>query len=510
MSASTGHLAGQSPAHEPRTYGGWRRQASPGLGNLTLLPTAGLFAGAMLSVGMLLMRGLVAGLVTAGAVLVLLLPLVVRIADRPAWREIALRLAWLRARGSGSPLYRSGPLSGPDGTFRLPGLLARSVVWRAQDSYARIFALVEHPHSRQWTVVLAVNPHAGALISGEERDVRVAQWDRWLAGLSREPGVDQVAVVLDQMPDPGRVLQVAVEAALDPAAPPFALAMMRDAARHLPTGGAEITAHVAVTFSGRELRVTGQGEAAAAQAAVEIGTRLPGLSRSLVATGSGEGRPLSPEVLAARVRGWYDPAVQVPLAEAEARGEEPGITWEDAGPVAAQESWNSYRHDSGLSRTFEMVQPPRGAVFDSVLLPLTAPMGGVRRKRVTLLFRPLDAASAPAALDRQVRAAINRAGRRRGLVHAHDSAEVRAAVQAAHEEATGAGVTNFAMLVTVTEENEVQLRQAGETVTRAARQAQIRLRPVYGAQAAAFAAGLGVGVVPADHSLVPPSVRDNL
>jgi hypothetical protein len=495
---------------EPRTYGGWRRQASPGLGSLTLLPTAGLFAGSMLCIGVLLVRGFVDALITATVVLLLLLPLVIRVADRPAWREIALRWSWWRARGTGATIYRSGPLGGAGGSFGLPGLLAQTRVWRAQDSFGRVFALLEHQASRQWTVVLGVNPHAGALISAEERDVRVAQWDRWLAGLSREPGVGQVAVVLDQIPDPGRVLQVAVEAGLDPAAPGFALAMMRDAARHLPTGGAEITAHVAVTFNGRELHVTGHGEAAAQQAAAEIGTRLPGLSRSLVATGSGEGRPLSPEALAARVRGWYDPAVQVPLAEAGARGEEPGITWTDAGPVAAQETWAAYRHDSGLSRTFEMVQPPRGAVFDSVLLPLTAPMSGVRRKRVTLLFRPVDAAAAPAALDRQVRAAVNRAGRRRGLVHAHDSAEVRAAVQAAHEEATGAGVINFALLVTVTGETGEQLRQAGEAVTRAARQAQIRLRPVYGAQAAAFAAALGVGLVPADHSIVPPSLRDNL
>jgi len=459
---------------EPRTYGGWRRQSSPGIGSLTLLPTIGLFAAVLLATVAVLLGGLVDGLVVAAVCLVLLAPLVVRVADRPAWREIALQWVWWRARSRGVTLYRSGPLAGAGGTFRLPGLLARSRMWRAQDAYGRVFGLVEHPATRQWTVVLGVNPHAGALISAEERDVRVAQWDRWLAGLSREPGVDQVAVVLDQIPDPGRVLQVAVETGLDPDAPPFALAVMRDAARHLPTGGAEITAHVAVTFGARGLRVAG------------------------------------PEVLAARVRGWYDPAVQVPLAEAEAQGEEAGITWDDAGPVAAQELWASYRHDSGLSRTYEMVQPPRGAVFDSVLLPLTAAMGGVRRKRVTLLFRPLDAAAAPAALDRQVRAAINRAGRRRGLVHAHDSAEVRSALQAAHEEATGAGVTNVALLVTVTEDGEARLRQAGETVTRAARQAQIRLRPVYGAQAAAFAAALGVGIVPADHSIVPPSVRDNL
>jgi hypothetical protein len=511
-----------------RTYGGWRRPASPGLGSLALLPTAILFGGSMLSILVGLTRGIVDALTTAAVFLAVLLPLVVRVADRPAWREVALRVAWWHARRTGGVLYRSGPMSTTDvDGFRLPGLLADTRMWRARDAYSREFALIEHPHTDQWTVVLAVNPNAGALISGEERDVRVAHWDRWLAGLGREPGIDQVAVVLDQVPDPGRLLRAAVETGLDPQAPAFALAVMRDAARHLPTGGAEITAHVAVTFGGRALHVTGPEtgdrrrdaepgraaeravEQAAERAAAEIGTRLPGLSRTLVSTGSGEGRPLTPEQLATRVRGWFDPAVQVPLAEAEARGEDPGIDWEDAGPVAAQETWTGYRHDSGLSRTYEMVQPPRGAVFDAVLLPLTAPMTGVQRKRVTLLYRPLDAAGAPGALDRQVRAAVNRAGRRRDLVHAHDSAEVRAALQAAQEEATGAGVVTFSVLVTVTVESEPELRQAGETITRAGRQAQLRLRPLHGAQAAAFAVGLGVGVVPGNHSVVPAGLRES-
>lgn len=497
-----------------RTYGGWRRPASPGIGSLALLPTAVLFGGSMLSILVGLSRGAGDALLAAGVFAVVLLPLVIRVADRPAWREVALRLAWWRARRVGAVLYRSGHrFQGPDGVG-MPGLLARTRIWHARDAYSRSFALVEHPHSNQWTVALAVNPHAGALISAEERDVLVAHWDRWLAGLGREPGIDQVAVVLDQVPDPGRLLGASVEAGLEPEAPAFALAVMRDAARHLPTGGAEITAHVAITFSGRALHVPveadGAGPTAAERAAVEIGTRLPGLSRTLVATGSGEGRPMTPGQLAARVRGWFDPAVQVPLAEAQARGEDAGITWADAGPVAAQETWNSYRHDSGLSRTYEMVQPPRGTVFDSILLPLTAPMAAVRRKRVTLLYRPLDAAGAPGALDRQVRAAINRAGRRRDLVHAHDSAEVRAALQAAQEEASGAGVVTFSLLVTVTVDGEHELRQAGETVTRAARQAQIRLRPVHGAQAAAFATGLGVGVVPGAHSLVPPGLRETM
>lgn len=494
-----------------RTYGGWRRPSSPGIGSLALLPTVVLLGGGVLTVLVGLVRGFAVAALVAGLVAAVLLPLAIRVGDRPAWREAALRGAWWRARRTGAVLHRD------DGFFRggaetrgaetpepadLPGLLAGTRVWPAQDADGRPFALVEHPATGRWSVVLGVNPDAGALISASERDVRVAHWDRWLAGLGREPGIDQVAVVLDQTPDPGRALRAAVEAGLDPRAPSFARAVLLEAACCLPEGSPELRAHVTVTFCGRALRV-----ASAEEAAVEIGTRLPGLSRALVATGSGEGRPLTAGQLAARVRGWFDPAVSGALSDLEARGDD-GVDWPDAGPLAAQENWDSYRHDSGLSRTFEMVAAPRGAVLDSVLVPLTAPSAGLHRKRVTLLYRPTDAAGAPTVLDRQVRAAISRAGRRRDLVHAHDSAEVRAALQAAAEEATGAGVVRFSLLVTVTVDDEPELRQACEVVTRAARQAQLRLRPVHGAQAAAFAVGLGVGVVPQHRSLVPPALRE--
>lgn len=506
-----------SDQYTPRTYGGWRKPASPGLGSLTLLPTFALFGGMIMSILVGMMAGIVPGLVSAGIFLVIATPTALRVGDRPAWRQIILHLVWRRAVRKGTTLYRSGPLGHlPEEDCRLPGLLARVRVWAARDRYSRRFALIQHPHSNQWTVVLAVNPNGGALISREDRDGRVAYWDSWLASLGRENGIDQVAVVLDQVPDPGRILQACVDDAIVPGAPEFAARMMREAAQVYPTGSAEINAFVSITFSGRQLSVpSGDRNAreAAELAAREIGTRLPGLSRTLVATGSGEGRPVSPEALAAVLRGWYDPAVQVPLAEAAARGRELGLRWEDAGPVAAQETWDSYRHDSGLSRVLEMTSPPRGTVYDSVLAPLLAP--GQGRKRVTLLYRPLSAADAPAALDLQVRAALNRASRRKGLVHAHDSAEVRAAMQAAREEATGAGVASFSMFVTVTVDGdgpdpENALRAATEGIVRAGRSAQVLLRPVFGAQAAAFAAGLGVGIVPVNHSLLPPAVRANI
>ena len=52
-------------------------------------------------------------------------------------------------------------------------------------------------------------------------------------------------------------------------------------------------------------------------------------------------------------------------------------------------------------------------------------MAGAPRKRVTLFYRPVDAADTAAVVDREVKAAINRQYRRKGLAHAHDTAALR-------------------------------------------------------------------------------------
>ena len=101
-------------------------------------------------------------------------------------------------------------------------------------------------------------------------------------------------------------------------------------------------------------------------------------------------------------------------------------------------------------------------------------------------------------------------GRRKGLVHAHDSADLRAARQATEEEAGGAGVTTFSVLVTVTVTAAAEFDRACTTVQRAARGARFRLSPMRDAQAAAFAGGLGIGLSLPDLSVVPQSARDHI
>jgi hypothetical protein len=140
-------------------------------------------------------------------------------------------------------------------------------------------------------------------------------------------------------------------------------------------------------------------------------------------------------------------------------------------------------------------------------------MGPIRtapRKRVTLLYRPVDAGHTADVVDRDYKSAINRAGRRKGLVHAHDSADLRAARQATEEEADGAGVVSFSVLVTVTVTDPSEFDRACTSVERAARGARFRLSPVRGAQAAAFAGALGVGLSLPDLSVLPHVAREHV
>ena len=153
------------------------------------------------------------------------------------------------------------------------------------------------------------------------------------------------------------------------------------------------------------------------------------------------------------------------------------VRWEDAGPSAHDESATTYRADSGISRTYEAFNVPPGVVRDSIMMRLTGPMRAAPRKRVTLLYRPVDASKTAEVVDRDFRSAINRAGRRKGLVHAHDNADLRSARQATEEEADGAGVVSFSVLVTVTVTDEDDVDRACTAVERAARGARFRLVP---------------------------------
>jgi hypothetical protein len=237
----------------------------------------------------------------------------------------------------------------------------------------------------------------------------------------------------------------------------------------------------------------------------EIGTRLPGLGAGLAMTGAGEARPMTARALCEAVRIAYDPSVQAAVELAQATGGTQ-LTWSQAGPSASQEYWGHYLHDSAASISYTMAEAPRGEVMSGVLAGLLAPHPAILRKRVALIYRPHDPATAARIVERDKRDAQFKLGGAR--LAARDAVQIAAAEQSAREEAKGAGVVRFAMIVTATVGDPAQLPQAAAAIDTLAPPARVQLRVAYGAQSAAFSAGLPIGIVLPFHVRLPQAVRD--
>lgn len=97
------------------------------------------------------------------------------------------------------------------------------------------------------------------------------------------------------------------------------------------------------------------------------------------------------------VRVAYNPGIATLVDEAHSAGEATGLDWSDVGPCGRRRpSAGGTCHDDAYSVTWSMTTAPRGNVQSSVLARLLALHREVARKRVTLLYRPIDAAKAAA------------------------------------------------------------------------------------------------------------------
>lgn len=491
-------------AADERTYGNWRRPVTPGIGRLGMLGTLILMGGMVVAVIAMLVAGLVGGLVVAAIMGVALGPLLVQDRHgRTMLQSITAGLAWWRGRAAGWHLYRSGPLGlKAHGTCRLPGLLADSRLVEATDGFGRPYGLLILPSVGHYSVVLECAADGAALVDRDQIDTWVAYWGQWLASLAFEPGLIGASVTIETAPDLGHRLQREVNSQTDPLAPELAHRILTEIVASYPAGSAQVSTRVALTYSATAR--AGTKRRSTPEMAREIGARLPGLSQNLGMTGAGSARPMTAAELASTVRGAYDPAAQALLEQADGCG----VTWDEAGPAAAQESWDYYQHDSGTSITWMMSEAPRGEVLSSVLTGLVAPHRDIARKRVTLCYRPYDPGTAARIVERDRKDTRFRVT---GLnTAARDSIAVVAADQTAREEARGAGVTRFSMLVTATVLDPADLPAATAAIDTLAPPARIQLRRARGSQAAAFSAALPLGVVLPAHVQVPQIIREIL
>jgi hypothetical protein len=477
---------------QQRTYGNWRRGLRAGLFGLGPIGTGAAF-GVMVLAAAMLSVSFLAALVTAAIGAVLLAPLSIRVNGRTGLQVIAARIAWWLGRSRRHHMYISGVASRATGAHQLPGILARSEVYEVETGRAGTVAVVVIPQSRHYTVTLRCAPEGTDLVDQSVIDARVAHLASWLSALSREPTLVQAQVTVETTPDPGTRLAAEVAATTRPDSPELARKVLDEVVRNYPAGSANVDTRVSLTYAppfGRSISHEDMCR--------EVSARLPHLHAGLTGAGGSAIAPMDAVGLASVMRAAYDPASWLDLLQ------RPELVpdWPQAGPVAAREAWDCYRHDSGVSRTWGMVEAPRGVVFARTFSRLTEPDPGLMRKRVTLIYRPYGPAEAAKLVESDKRDAMFTAGKKNRPT-ARDMVDMAAAEQAAQEEATGAGIVRFTVLVTATVAEESQLDDASAIIRARAGEARLVLRPMYGCQAATFAAGLPAGVVLNSHASIP-------
>ena len=500
--------AADSVRSTPRTYGNWRQPASAGIAGLGMLGTGIMMGGLVVTLIATMAGGLPGAVISMTLVGITLLMLMTKDKHgQSSLQRLSTRIGWQRAKMAKHNIYRSGPLGRTAwGKFQLPGLSAASQLSEYQDSYGRPFALLFYPSTRHFTVVINAEPDGASLVDEDQVDNWVAHWGQWLASLGHEPGIVAASVTVESAPDTGIRLRREVTHNMQDGTPAIARAMLAEVIQTYPEGSALVSARVALTFKGTDRQGKRRKEDDMGR---ELASRLPALTQSLNSTGAGAARPVTAQELCETVRIAYDPAAAVLIDEARSQGMSPELQWTDVGPAGAQSFWDKYRHDSAWSVTWQMSQAPRGEVFSSVLSQLVAPHPDIDRKRVTLLYRPLDAATSARMVEADKRNASFRATAS-ARPSARSMAEARAADRTAMEEARGAGLVNFGMVVTGTVMSAEQLPDMIAAIDNLGATARVLLRPAYGSQDSAFVSALPLGIVMQSHLSVPAGIREAL
>lgn len=472
-----------------RTYGGWRERRGFGVAGMDGRGTAiavgvgvlVLGVGMFTSTGLLVIAPMLGVLVGAG---------VLRWRGEPVAVLVRRHLAFRRAARRGWTVHTAGAGRPAGAEWTLPGPLAGTALLEADDAQARSWAAIWDRRAGTLTGVLRVAPTSTWLVEAEQVDEWVESWHGWLAGLGYATQVCHVTVTVETTPAPPSALDAAVRPRITDSAPEASRRLLDELLADAPAAAAAVATRVAVTID--PARGPADGASMAEQMA-EFSRVLDALGRALAGCGVAVLGRATRQDLIAVTRGAFDPASR----DALGRGRT-GLSWPDARPMAAVEAWDHYRADSGVSVTWGWDEAPRQAVTATVLAGLISP--GAWPKRVTMLYTPTPAAAAARELDLQAQAATFRSqikARTGRDETARDVADRARAMQAAAEEAAGAGLVTMALYVTVTVADAADLPRAVADTEARADEGRIRLRRLYGGQAVGFATGLSAGVNPA-------------
>jgi hypothetical protein len=366
-----------SAQQQPRTYGGWRRGRGIGLFGLGTTATF-LLLGVFIAL-------LISAAISLGTLIYLAPPAVagcgiglVRRGGTPLAQIGVQRARWWWAIHRGWTRYRAEALVTSTGSVQLPGVLAALELISAEDGYGTRYGLVRDQHTGYLTATLRVIPSSTWLADRDDADGWIAAWGSWLASLGYVPMVRWVTVTVDTAPDPGATLADSAAAAIDPHAPQAARDILSALVATAPATAADVDTRVSITF---DPSASPAGPRTVADAVAEVGRALHSLQSQLGSCGVAvTGRCRTADITGV-VRAAYDPSLrgEVRRVLAAASADDPRLSWPSSGPGGAEELWDRYRHDSGVSVSWAWREAPRQNVHADVLARITAPSAWPKR-----------------------------------------------------------------------------------------------------------------------------------
>lgn len=476
-----------------RTYGNWRRRRG-----FEVMGFPGPQLAALMSaVCVPLMISLVdwdAGLVAMVPGALVAAGVLIRTDGTPTVVRLVKRWVWKRAYRAGMTEYRSVLVTKLPGPKYLPGPLAPVEMLAVRQVDGRLAAWLWDRRTGYLTSQIRLSSTGTLLADPDNANSWVEGWGAWLANLGHTAGVRSVAIIVETAPSQGSKVRDYVVDHLADDAPAVARELMHELLDDMPGQTSEVHQWAAITLDSRRLPAapTTMPEAVA-QASVALAGLADGLNSGGVSV---LGRP-TPGWTAGRVRAAFDPAMRAQIErDLETEVE---VTWQHAGPLAAQEEWGHLKHDSGWSVTYALRDLPAAQVRHDVLRRLMAP--GRWPRRVALFYTPYPAQLAASVVDSELNAASVRQTAARKVKRdfsVREQMDSSLAVATAVEQARGAGLGEPGILVTVTVLDEAELASACADLESRARGARLQLIKLFGAQMLGFTATLGVGVDPYD------------
>ncbi|MGC5401751.1 SCO6880 family protein [Streptomyces sp. DT20] len=477
-------------AHEvPNTLRveGFRSRRSYGFLNLSQRATM-IAAAVLLSEGVIAVQQPLTLLVTLPTTFAVLGLTAARRHGMPALFYYWAVVAWKLAARSETTSYRAVLLPHPY-ALDLPGVAASSTLIKAHDATSgRDVGVVHNRASGLMTVSTLLAPGGSLMAPTGSVRGNLRTWASVLDAMSTEDQIKGASVTIQITPGAGDALGDDVTQRRVADAPALARSVVDELIRTAPHATASVSPWMSVTID----------PTATANAPKDLGEQVAETLRvvdalDLTGTGADIIRRATDVDLRRLVRAAYDPD-SFHARDAEIRE----LSWGECGPQAADDGFEEYAHDGGVSLSWVLREMPNRPIPYSALLPLLSP--GRFQRRVTLAYRVLDPHEGEAVLEREISNAANRAdatAQVKGRARWSQKADYVKAEKAAAQAAGGAQVVDWTLMVTVTARSAAELPAARQEVERAIKATRsIRMRPAFGAEAAVFAAGLPVGYNP--------------